>query len=84
MAFKELTLQEVEEQLKGTDYDHSGWVRECWSWVNGNESTVKKWIAERERVEKEHADLQKKPGFGDMGPAVLLNVDENGDPYTNN
>nr|WP_319510178.1 hypothetical protein [uncultured Draconibacterium sp.] len=83
MAFKTLTFLEIREELKGTNYDSDDWVDECYSWTNSNESTVKEWIDHRDKMEKEYEELQKKPGIGDMGPAVLLNVDENGDPYTN-
>lgn len=83
MAKQILTFEEIREQLRGTDYDSDDYVNECYSWVNSKGQTVQQWINFMDMTEADFKELMKKPGFGDMGPAVLLNVDENGDVYTN-
>lgn len=83
MAKEFLTFEQIREQLKGTNYDSDDWVQPCYEWVNDKGQTVKQWINFMDMTEEDFKKLMKKPGIGDMGPAVLLNVDENGDVYTN-
>lgn len=79
--FKELTFEEIREELKGTAYDRDDWVLEYHRNGMSRGLTVKEWIAERDKMEAEYLELVKKPGFRDPG-TVLLNIDdETGDVY---
>lgn len=72
---QELTLEQIREKLKGSDYDSDAWAMEYFRWGQANGLTVEEWIAERNKIESDYLELQKNPGIGDMGPTVLINAE---------